>query len=146
MINFYLIYSPNKYSDRQTDKLLILKINNSITTKLTIVPNWKRDLFNKGNIIKIGAFFQQLSWNKGIYWAKILGKSLKIKIIIIIIKTNKKFENPNLRLTHSGVFESSYEILVVSFSSNSAHSHYFIICIDIYMIWISFCSILCTSM
>ena len=41
-----------------------------MATKLTIVPKWKGDLSNKEKIIKIGGFFQKLSWNKGIACTK----------------------------------------------------------------------------
>ena len=42
------------------------------------------------------------------------------------MKTNKKFENPNPRCTHSGVLDSSYEIwylYVIPFFRNRVHSH-----------------------
>ena len=57
--------------------------------------------------VKIGAFFQMLSRNKGITWTKNGEKILKK---FKKIKTNKKIENPSLRCTYSGVLESSCEI------------------------------------
>ena len=47
-----------------------------MATKWTIAPKWKEGLWYKKNI-KIGAFFQMLSWNKGIT----LQKSEKKKIV-----------------------------------------------------------------
>ena len=35
-----------------------------MATKLTMVPIWKQDIFNKIRNIEIGAFDLQLSWNK----------------------------------------------------------------------------------
>ena len=63
--------------------------------------------FKQRKFIKIGAFFQMLSRIKGITCTKILEKIIKK---LKIIKTNKKFGNPSLRSTYSGVLESSHEI------------------------------------
>ena len=76
--------------------------------KLTKVPRSRADFSNKEKIIKIGRFFQKLSWNKGMACTKIREKSrYKFKKKT---KTNKKFKNSNLRCTHPGVLESLYEI------------------------------------
>ena len=51
-----------------------------MTMKLTIVPKWKEDLLdllNKEKFVKIGAFFQMLSWIKGMACAKIGEKPLE---------------------------------------------------------------------
>ena len=51
-----------------------------MATKLTVIPKWKEDFSNHEKFIKIGAFFQKLSWNKGIACTKIRNKiSKKIK-------------------------------------------------------------------
>ena len=63
------ITQTNTQIDRQTN------FNFSHSKKLTILPKWKKDLSNKEKIIKIGAFFQKLSWNEGIAFTKVLEKN-----------------------------------------------------------------------
>ena len=52
-----------------------------MATKLTIVPIGtinKRDLWNKEKYMKIGVFFQKLSWNERIACTKMRGKKIKL--------------------------------------------------------------------
>ena len=69
-------------TDRQT-------LNFRMATKLAIVPKWKGDFSNNEKFIKIAAFFQMLSWNKGIAWTKIREKIVKK---IKTIKKNSKIQ------------------------------------------------------
>ena len=46
-----------------------------MATKVTLAPKWKEDLSNKETFIKVGDFFQKLSQNKEIAWAKIREKN-----------------------------------------------------------------------
>ena len=46
---------------RQTDGQTL---NFCMAANLTMVPKWKADLSNKDKFIKVGAFFQKLSWDE----------------------------------------------------------------------------------
>ena len=61
-----MIYSPNKYSDKQTNFIL------SHGNELAIVPKWKGGVYNNIYIyIQIGAFAQKLPVIEWIAWIKI---------------------------------------------------------------------------
>ena len=60
---------------RSTDRPTL---NSRMATKLTIVPKWKSNFSNKEKFIKIGAFFEKLSWNKGTACTKVREKIVKI--------------------------------------------------------------------
>ena len=54
---FYVIYGPNKHSDRQTDCVRITECR--MITILTTVPPGRQNLFNeKKNLIKSGYLFK----------------------------------------------------------------------------------------
>ena len=70
-----MIYSRNKYSDRQTDK----HKNYCMAMKLTMAPKGKEDLCNKEKLIKIRAFFQKLLRNERIASTKLQEKVFEKK-------------------------------------------------------------------
>ena len=67
-IDQFLLYLKPKQIKRPTDRQTL---NFRMATKLAIVPKWKGDFSNNEKFIKIAAFFQMLSWNKGITCTKI---------------------------------------------------------------------------